>query len=48
LNASQQDVITVKVQPPDGLLQGTYSEKLRVLGYSSNGHVDVEIRLVIT
>lgn len=48
LDAGQQELITVKVQPPEGLLQGTYSEKLRVLGYSSNGHIDVEIRLVIT
>jgi hypothetical protein len=48
LQAGEGEVITVTVQPPDGTLQGTYSEKLRVIGYSSNNYVDVEIRLVIT
>jgi hypothetical protein len=48
LQAGEGEVITVTVQPPAGTLQGTYSEKLRVIGYSSNNYVDVEIRLVIT
>jgi hypothetical protein len=43
---SQVEVVTV--QPPDNLLWGTYSETLRVSGYSTNSYVDVEIRLVIT
>jgi hypothetical protein len=48
LQSGQSEVITVAVQPPNGMLQGTYSEKLRVIGYSSNNYVDVEIQLVIT
>ena len=48
LQAGEGEVITVTVQPQEGTLQGTYSEKLRVIGYSSNNYVDVEIRLVIT
>jgi hypothetical protein len=48
LQSSGSEVITIIVQPPDGTLQGIYSEKLRVIGYSSNNYVDVEIRLVIT
>jgi hypothetical protein len=48
LQATESELITVTLQPPDGMLQGTYSEKLRIIGYSSNNYVDVEIRLVIT
>jgi len=48
LQSGESETITVSVQPQDGSLQGTYSEKLRVIGYSSNNYVDVEIRLVIT
>lgn len=48
LQAGEGEVITVSVQPENGTTQGTYSEKLRVIGYSSNNYVDVEIRLVIT
>lgn len=48
LQSGQGELITVTVQPPNGMLQGTYSEKLRIIGYSSNNFVDVEIRLVIT
>jgi len=48
LTASGSSVVTVTVQPPDQLLQGTYTEKLRVSGYSSNSYQDVEIQLVIT
>ena len=48
LPSGSSEVITVTVQPQDGMLQGTYSEKLRVIGYSSNNYIDVEIRLVIT
>lgn len=48
LQSGDGELITVTVQPQDGTLQGTYSEKLRVIGYSSNNYVDVEIRLVIT
>jgi hypothetical protein len=40
--------ITVTVAPPEGMLQGTYTETLRVSGYSTNGFVDIPITLVIT
>lgn len=48
LQTGDSEVITVTVQPQESTLQGTYSEKLRIIGYSSNNYVDVEIRLVIT
>jgi hypothetical protein len=48
LQSGESEAITVSVQPPNGMLQGTYSEKLRIIGYSSNNYVDVEIQLVIT
>jgi hypothetical protein len=48
LNSGGSQTVTVTVQPPDNLFQGTYSEKLRISGYSSNNFLDVEIRLVIT
>lgn len=48
LQSGDSEAITVNVQPPYGMLQGTYSEKLRIIGYSSNNYVDVEIQLVIT
>jgi hypothetical protein len=48
LQSGETETITVTVQPPEGLFQGIYSEKLRIIGYSSNNYVDVEIRLVIT
>lgn len=48
LTSGQSQAIQVTVQPPDNMLQGSYSEKLRVSGFSSNGYLDVEIRLVIS
>jgi len=48
LNSGEDDPVTITVQPLSNLLQGTYTETLRVAGYSSNSYVDVEIRLVIT
>jgi hypothetical protein len=48
LQSGEEEVITVTVQPPGWMLPGIYSEKLRIIGYSSNSYVDVEIRLVIT
>jgi hypothetical protein len=48
LSSGQSQIVTVTVQPPNNLLQGLYSEKLRVSGYSSNCYLDIEIRLVIT
>lgn len=40
--------ITVGVQPPSTLTAGTYSEVLRISGFSTNHYVDVTVRLVIT
>jgi len=48
LSSGQSDTITVSVQPPSTMLPGTYTEKLRVSGYSTNSYVDVDIQLVIT
>lgn len=40
--------ISVTVSPADSLSRGTYTETLRVGGFSTNSYVDVEIVLVIT
>lgn len=48
LSSGGSQTVTVTVQPPDNLFQGTYSEKLRISGYSSNQYLDVEIRLVVS
>lgn len=48
LNSGGSQVTTLTVVPPDNLTQGTYTETLRVAGYSTNNYVDVEIQLVIT
>lgn len=40
--------IVLTVVPPEGTAAGTYTETLRVIGYSTNSYVDVEIQLVIT
>jgi hypothetical protein len=48
LTSSGSAITTVTVLPPANMLQGTYTEKLRVSGYSSNSYVDVEIQLVIS
>lgn len=40
--------VTVVVQPTDNMTQGTYSETLRVTGYSDNFEQDVQIQLIIT
>lgn len=47
LTTVTSDTVTVTVAPASTLLVGTYTEKLRVAGYSSNSYIDVEIRLVI-
>lgn len=48
LTSAQTSSITVSVVPPDTMVPGTYTETLRVSGYSSNSYVDVQIRLVIS
>ena len=40
--------ITVAVAPPAACLPGTYTEVLRISGYSSNNYKDVQVTLVIT
>jgi len=45
---TSQQLVTVLVQPPDGLALGTYEETLRISGYSDNMSADVIVRLVVT
>lgn len=40
--------ITVVVAPPTTISQGTYTETLRISGYSTNDYVDVTLQLTIT
>ena len=40
--------ITITVAPVDSLALGTYSEVLRVSGYSTNNYLDVTINLTVT
>jgi len=48
LLSSQSETITVTVSPPANLQAGTYTETLRVSGYSENSFVDVLVTLNIT
>lgn len=48
LTSGQSATITVDVEVPDNMVQGTYTEKLRISGYSSNSYLDVQIQLVIS
>jgi hypothetical protein len=48
LNSSGTQAVNVYLDPAEGLLPGTYTETLRISGYSSNEHVDVLIQMVIT
>jgi len=48
LNGGASQPITVLVAPSDGMLVGTYTETLRITGYSSNLSVDVTVTLNIT
>jgi hypothetical protein len=48
LGSGGQVTVTVTVAPPDSLGVGTYSETLRVSGYSSNSYQDIEIILVVS
>lgn len=41
-------VITLTVAPLESMMPGTYTETLRVSGYSSNSYQDIQIQLVIT
>jgi len=48
LASSQSQNITVTVAPVEGLMPGTYTEQLRISGYSFNDFVDVTVQLVIS
>ncbi len=48
LAGGASQLVTVGVAPNANCLPGTYSEILRVSGYSTNAYADVEITLVIT
>ena len=48
LSSGQAQAIVVTVRPNPNLLQGTYSELLRISGYSTNTTLDVAISLVIS
>lgn len=48
LVSSATQAITVTVAPATSYLHGTYTETLRVSGYSSNSYLDVPVTLTIT
>jgi hypothetical protein len=48
LNSSDTQPISVTCAPADSLSRGTYTETLRVGGFSTNSYLDVEIVLVVT
>ena len=48
LGSGLSDTITVQVVPVEGLPAGTYTEVLRVSGYSTNQTFDVGVQLIIT
>ena len=48
VNGGSMQPITVVVAPTQGMLPGTYTETLRITGYSSNMSVDVPVTLNIT
>lgn len=48
LNGNQSTLFSIDFAPPATMQRGSYTETLRVSGYSSNGHVDVTVNLVIT
>lgn len=48
LASTQSQAVTVAVAPPPNYLPGTYSETLRISGFSTNMIQDVQVQLVIT
>lgn len=48
LNGGSSQGVTVVVAPQSNMLQGVYTETLRITGYSSNQSVDVDVTLNIT
>lgn len=48
LDSSDTQPVSVTCSPADNLSRGTYTETLRVGGFSTNSYLDVEIVLVVT
>ena len=48
LASGVSQMTSVIVQPPDGMMTGTYTDTLRVSGYSQNFYQDVVVTLVIS
>ena len=48
LNSGVSSTVVVTVAPPQWMSPGTYTETLRVSGYSTNTYLDVQIQLVIS
>lgn len=48
LASSTEATITVQVVVPDSTPAGTFTEQLRISGYSSNSYIDVQIQLVVS
>ncbi len=48
LGAGESVTVTVVVAPPASMLQGTYTETLRVSGFSTNQSFDVTLQLTVT
>lgn len=48
LAASATQAVTVVVQPPESLPLGTFTETLRVSGYSENSYQDILVRLTVS
>lgn len=48
LDSDESQVTAVLLQPPEGMSTGTYTEILRVSGYSQNFYEDVVVTLVIS
>jgi hypothetical protein len=48
LNSGASETVTVSIQPPSNTMRGTFTETIRVKGYSQNQFVDVSIQLVVS
>lgn len=48
VTGGSSQVLTFSVVPPDSLLTGTYTEVVRVSGYSTNNYADITVTLQVT
>jgi hypothetical protein len=48
LEATETQIVAVTCAPPDNQSRGTYTETLRIGGYSTNSYFDVDVVLVVT